>query len=327
MDLRWMLRLYPRAWRDRYEDEVSGPAGAARRQPRHALRSLVRRARRPPGPGAPDRGVGPWRRLDSTRSTLQSDGVLGVPAVRPAVRRHHLRRGRRRLGHPPGDRSDRPGGLVGHGERDARSHARDVADQASSWWLPGSGRLDHSVGVLVRAVPFLVPPALCAMGISLHATGRFNGQPLDSVLFMSVVTGLLTLPLVVGRAVARDVLGDRAVYLTQAAAGIVAAGDGRPPERPAGQPGCRERRLAGRELAGPDGRGPAGAAVADRARRARDLPRDRGAPGGARRSERPVRSARGQASRQVEDDLRAEHQVLQSRAARRCRGTPSGPRP
>ena len=294
MDLRWMLQLYPRAWRDRYEDEVralleqrgaslatpfdlSFGALDAHLDPAHLTVASV------PGAGWIPRvrlsnrmvfwafplfvllyGVTIFDEVDGAWDTLrETDPIV----------------------------AGWPRGLCCG--RDARSHARDVADRHLPGGCPApDGWIARPTARSRGAIPGAAGAA-AAMGISLHATGRFNGQPLDSCCSCRWSRALLTLPLVVGRAVARDALGDRAVYLTQAAAGIVAAG------MVAHLSGLLVSQAVASVL-WPGGNWsvrlvvgllvlllPIGLAV-------RATFRGIGRSGSARRSERPVRSARGQ---------------------------------
>jgi hypothetical protein len=218
-----MLRLYPRTWRTRYEDEV----GALLEQRGATLATLVDLLF-----GALD------AHLDPAHLTLgAAPGASWSVRVRSANRivfwafpLFVLLYGVTIL-----DELDGP--------YDALRETNSIV-AAASWAMIGgllaavfttllTGiflalarlRAPGSLGRrLARVLPLVLPPALSATGITMHATGRFNGQPIDTVWFLSFLTGLLSLPVVVGRAVAHDALGDRAVYVTQLAAGIVAAG-------------------------------------------------------------------------------------------------------
>jgi hypothetical protein len=223
MDLRWMLRLYPRAWRARYEDEVA----ALLEQRGTSLATLVDLLF-----GALDAHLDPTHLI-----AVSTPGAAWVPRVRLSNRIVFWAFPLFVLLY----------GVTIFDEVDGAwdtLRETDPVVAAASWammtgilaaflatvltgvvlatvrlWAPGS-----LGGRLLRVLPLTLPPALFATGVALHATGRFHGQPVDSLLFLSALTGLLTLPLVIGRAAARDPLGNRVVCLTQVAAVVVTAG-------------------------------------------------------------------------------------------------------
>jgi hypothetical protein len=229
MDVRWVLRLYPRDWRVRYEDEMAALLEQRRATTVLTMLDLLL--------GALDTHLDP--------AHLTERGALETAWVR------QLRLSSRSVfwalplfiflyGVTIFDEVD--------GVFDTLRETNPIVAVASKIMVSGIlaallttllicvllavGRL-RAPGPLgwrvLRALPPILPPAMGAAAVSLHALAMqswpiLRGQPWDMLLFMTALLSLLSLPLVVGWAIGRDALSDREVRIVLVAASIVALG-------------------------------------------------------------------------------------------------------
>jgi hypothetical protein len=221
MDLRWMLRLYPRAWQERYRDEVNAHLEQRRATPATALDLLL---------GALDAHLAPTYPL--ARSAA---GPVWAPRVRLSNRLVFWAFpvflavwSLLRLIDADGPWSPALGvaiiGSVASTVGAVAATASALATIAAGVVLAvarfrAGGPLGRRLG---RALPPVLPPLSVVLLFALHAM-VLRGQPWWGIPpFVWFWSGALALPLLVGRGVGRDDLTALELRLMTVAATIVA---------------------------------------------------------------------------------------------------------